>query len=124
MAKLLVLLKQPGALEIPPLDAVEEIIEPGAGKGENGLFGGAEILGTKYYLGISPLGVADQTAPDLGGYLVGGIAADPAKPQSHVMAHQLLKIGEDLALLWGAVVELGEIAPHGLPARVGGVGGV
>ncbi len=38
------------------------------------------------------------------------------------MTHDLLEIGDDLAALRAAVIEFGEIAPHGLAPRIGGVG--
>jgi hypothetical protein len=39
------------------------------------------------------------------------------------VAHELLKIVEDLALLRGSVVEFGEISPDSLTPGIGGIDG-
>src|SRR5262249_41970611 len=123
-AKVLVLLEQPRALEIPPFDAVEKIVEPGIGKGQDGLSRRAEVLSAEDHVGRSSFGLADQLAPDFGGHLVGRTAAKAAETERDIVAHQLLKIGQDLTLLRRPVIELGEIAPDGPLAGVSGVGGI
>src|SRR5205085_5538133 len=66
MAKIFVLFQQPWTFEIPPLDAVEEIIEAGAAEREDRFFRRSEVFGAEHHVGIGGLGIADQAAPDLG----------------------------------------------------------
>jgi len=123
VAKSFVLVEQPWALEVPPFDAVEKIVEAGICKRENCPFWRPQSFGTEDYVPGARFGHIDQTMPDLGRYLVGSIAAEPAEPESDIVAHELLKIAEDLALLGWSVVELGEISPYSLTPGIGGIDG-
>ena len=59
MAEAVILVEQPRALEIPPLDAVEEIIETGAAQGEDRFLRRPEVFGAEHHVRIGGLGVAD-----------------------------------------------------------------
>ena len=52
MAEAVILVEQPRALEIPPLDAVEQIVEPGCGERLDLIQRGAEIFGEEQDLGV------------------------------------------------------------------------
>src|SRR6516162_4783332 len=123
MAKRFVLLEQPWALEVPPFDAVEEIVEAGIGEREDRALRRSQSFGAEDYVRRGRFGRIDQTTPDRGGHLIGGVAAEPAEPETDIVAHQLLKIAEDLALLRRPVVELGEIPPYRLTPGIGGIDG-
>src|ERR1700758_1500594 len=86
MAIRFVLLEQPWALEVPPFDAVEEIIEAGIGERENRALRRSQSFGAEDYVRRGRFGRFDQTTPDLGGPLVGGVAADPAEPKTDIVA--------------------------------------
>ena len=122
VAKVFVLFQQPGAFEIPPLHAVEEIIETGAVERKDRFLRRAEVFGAEHHLGIGFLRVADQAAPDFGRHLIGRVATKTAKAQTDVMPHQLLEIAKDLTPLRGPIIEFGEIAPYRLLRGVGRIG--
>src|SRR5215471_13583865 len=119
VAKGLVLLDQPRALEVPPFDAVEEIVEAGIGERENRIFWRPKGFGAEDDVRRGRFGRIDQTMPDLRGHLVGGVAAKPAESETDIVAHEFLKIVEYLALLRRPVIELGEIPPYGLTPGIG-----
>ena len=126
MAEAVILVEQPRALEIPPFDAVEQIVEPGRGERLDLIQRGPEIFGEEQDLGVDRFGGADQPAPHLGRHLVRGVAAEAAETEPGVMAHERLEIGDNLVPLRRPVVELGEIAPNGFAfgiVRVDGEGG-
>ena len=123
VAKSFVLVEQPWALKVPPFDAVEEIVEAGIGERENCPFRRAQSFGTEDYVRRRRFRHIDQTTPDLSGHLVGGVAAEAAEPESDIVAHEPLKIAEDLALLRGSVVQFGEISPYSLTPGIGGIDG-
>jgi hypothetical protein len=121
-AKHRILLEQPRRLEVPPLGAVEEVIEAGAMQLLHLLGLRAERLGKELRLRVLRARGSDQLAPHLAGHLVGGIAAKAVKADAHVVAHQrlpALEQGRPLGPL--VVVDLREVAPHGALLRVVGV---
>src|SRR6516165_4684230 len=125
MAKSFVLLEQPRALEVPPFDTVEEIVEAGIGKGQNCPVRRPQSLGAEGYVPRPRFGRIDQTTPDLGRHLVRGIAPEATELERNIVAHKQLKIIQDLALLRGSVVEFCKITPLSLApgiSRIDGTG--
>ncbi len=122
VAKRLVLVEQPRAFEVPPFDAVVEIVKTGIGQRQHRFFRGTHGFGAKQRVGVRGLGGVDQGAPGRGRDLVGRVATKSAKAEPQVVPHDLLEIGDDLGPPRAAVIEFGEIAPHRLAPRVGRVG--
>src|SRR5262249_46462495 len=82
----LILIEQPRAFEIPPFDAVEEIIEAGVGECLDFIHRGAEILGQEQDIRVEAFGGPDQPPPDLRRHLVSRVATKSAKAQTGIMA--------------------------------------
>src|SRR5206468_1603944 len=89
LAELLVLLQEPRALEIPPFDAVEKIIEAGIRERSYLPDLRAQRLGQEQRVGSDRFGGDDQPAPHFRRDLIGGVAAEAAETEPDVMANQL-----------------------------------
>src|SRR5512134_2557285 len=105
----LILLEQPVGAEVPPLRAVEEIVEAGGLEllhllepAAQGLSGENDVLALR-----PPCG--DDLFPDGHRHLVGRIAAEAAEAERDMTADQVLPIVDDLLPLRPlAVVDFGE----------------
>ncbi len=114
-----ILLEQPGGPEIPPFGAVEQIVEAGTPKRQDLVRGAAEGLGEEPAVRVGGLGRRDQGLPDLGRHLVGGIAAEALEAELQVVAHELHPAGgQRRPVARVVVVDLGEVAPDRVFARV------
>ena len=87
VAELVVLVQQPGLLEVPPLGAVEQVIEAGIAQRIDLLDRAAQRFRVEFDLAVDIVRGVDQVAPDGGGHLIGGVAAEALDAQADVMLH-------------------------------------
>ena len=114
-----VLLEQPGGAEVPPLGAVEEVVEARVLQAQHLLRRAAEGLGEEAAIRRGLLRLLDQGPPDLRRHLIGGIAAEPAETELQVVLDQVHPVFDHRrARIRVVVVELGEITPDRELARV------
>ena len=119
LAHEVVLLDQPPILQVPPLGAVEDVIEAGAG-GFLGLIGGAaERLGDETGVGMPGLDVMDEPVPEIARDLVSGVAAEALEPERQQMLHHAEAIAiEPFRVARVLVIELGQVLPDDFLAVV------
>src|SRR5690606_1445070 len=88
-AEALVLLDRPPIAEVPPFGGVEDEVEAGLTQREYVFHGSSERLGEEPYAGIDVARGLDEEAPELGGHLVGRVAAESAKAEADRLAHEV-----------------------------------
>ena len=120
--ELLVLFEQPARAKIPPLRAVEKIVETRIAELRDFLDAAAERLCREHDRRIEVACRGDQRGPHRARHLVRRIAAKPAHAELHVVSHDGGKIRDHLRAV-GSVgeVEFRKIAPHGHLARIVGI---
>ena len=115
----LVLLEQPRRAEVPPLRAVEHVVEARRLERQHLLGRAAQRLGEEAALRVEGLGLLEDRPPDLDRHLIGGIAAKALEAELQVMAHQLHPVlDQGRARVRIVVGDLGEVAPDGELARI------
>ena len=112
-AQRLVGLERPWRAQIPPGEAVEEVVEASAGRRGGFVEGAAERLGGEERAAVARLGAADQMTPHVGRHLVGGVAAKAPDAKRLEPRDVAVPIPEQ-EFLGGrlAVAQLREVAPH------------
>ena len=112
-AELLVLIEQPARPHVPPLRAVEQVVEAGAAQGQRFLEQRPQVLGHEQnVVALLPAG-GDQRPPHRLRHLIGSVAAEAADAELDVVPQIVGEVLDDADTRRPVtVVDLGQIGPH------------